>query len=42
MIMREWPKPSFMWKCEPSKRLVDKEGILPVATVYFKEGHWQI
>lgn len=23
MIMREWPKPPVMWKCEPSKPLVD-------------------
>lgn len=23
MTMREWLKPPFMWKCEPSKPLVD-------------------
>ena len=32
------PRPHFSVK----KWIIEKEGILPVATVYFKEGHWQI
>lgn len=32
------PRPHFSVK----KWIIEKEGILPVATVYFKERHWQI
>lgn len=32
------PRPHFSIK----EWIIKKEGILPVATVYFKEGHWQI
>lgn len=32
------PRPHFSVK----KWIIEKEGILPIATVYFKEGHWQI
>lgn len=32
------PRPHFSVK----KWIIEKEGILPVTTVYFKEGHWQI
>ncbi len=32
------PRPHFSIK----KWIIEKKGILPVTTVYFKEGHWQI
>lgn len=33
---------TFIKDFSVKKWIIEKEGILPVATVYFKEGHWQI